>query len=137
MTNEQVKASIATNLPDNTVGAITPAKLRTELNGMVDYSDTAVAADNLASAAAAFTRVVTLAANLVLTSADKQTQRITPDADRDVTLPAESGAAWTLRVMHAGSGFVLTVKRAGGTTVGVLIPGGSILVGWDGAAFWN
>lgn len=44
MTNEQVKADIAANLPDNTSGLITPAKLRTELGTMVDYSDTAAAA---------------------------------------------------------------------------------------------
>lgn len=46
MTNEQVKASIASNLPDNTVGAITPAKLRGELDNMVDYSDTSVGTHN-------------------------------------------------------------------------------------------
>ena len=44
MTNEQVKADIAANLPDNTSGAITPAKLRTELGTMADYSDTSSAA---------------------------------------------------------------------------------------------
>ena len=44
MTNEQVKADIAANLPDNTSGLITPAKLRTELGTMVDYSDTSSAA---------------------------------------------------------------------------------------------
>jgi hypothetical protein len=44
MTNEQVKADIATHLPDNTTGAITPAIIRTELGTMVDYSDTSAAA---------------------------------------------------------------------------------------------
>lgn len=44
MTNEQVKADIAANLPDNTSGLITPAKLRTEMGKMVDYSDTSAAA---------------------------------------------------------------------------------------------
>ena len=44
MTNEQVKADIAANLPDNTSGLITPAKLRTEMGTMADYSDTAAAA---------------------------------------------------------------------------------------------
>ena len=44
MTNEQVKADIAANLPDNTSGLITPAKLRTEMGKMADYSDTAAAA---------------------------------------------------------------------------------------------
>ncbi len=48
MTNEQVKADIAANLPDNTSGLITPAILRTELGTMVDYSDTAAAAITLA-----------------------------------------------------------------------------------------
>ena len=43
MTNEQVKADIAANLPDNTTRAITPAKLRTEMGKMVDYSDTSAA----------------------------------------------------------------------------------------------
>lgn len=53
MTNEQVKADIAANLPDNTSGLITPAKLRTELGTMVDYSDTAAAAAVAALFAAA------------------------------------------------------------------------------------
>ena len=48
MTNAQVKADIAANLPDNTSGLITPAKLRTEMCNMVDYSDTAAAAITLA-----------------------------------------------------------------------------------------
>jgi len=98
----------------------------------------AVAPTYLASAAAEFTRRITLAGNLVLTSADRQVQRVIPDADRDVTLPAEvSGVPWTVRIMHGGSGFTLTIRRDGGTAVGVLIPSGSILVGWDGTAFWN
>lgn len=44
MTNAQVKADIAANLPDNTSGLITPTKLRTEMGKMVDYSDTSAAA---------------------------------------------------------------------------------------------
>ena len=77
----------------------------------------------------------TLAANLVLTAADSPHQRIIPDADRDVTLPAESTAQWRFLLCHAGASYNLTIKRAGGTTVGVLIPGSVAAVAWDGTGF--
>ena len=73
--------------------------------------------------------------NLVLTAADFPNQRITSNAARDVTLPAESSSAWQFFLGNAGSTDTLTIKRAGGTTVGGIIPGGMLLVEWDGAAF--
>ena len=77
----------------------------------------------------------TLAANLTLTTADYQHQRIIPDADREVTLPAEASSQWVFLLCHAGASYNITVKRAGGTTVGVLIPGSSLAVAWDGTGF--
>ena len=77
----------------------------------------------------------TLSANLTLTSADPQHQRIIPDADRDVTLPAESTAQWRFLLCHAGASYNITIKRAGGTAVGVLIPGSVSAVAWDGTGF--
>jgi hypothetical protein len=78
----------------------------------------AVAPTYLASAAAEFTRRITLAGNLVLTSADRQVQRIIPDADRDVTLPAEvSGVPWRFSDLSNaaadGSGFDLLLDTNG------------------------
>ena len=77
----------------------------------------------------------TLAGNLTLTTADAPSQRIIPDADRDVTLPAEGAGQWEFGVCHAGAAYVLTVKRAAGTVVAVLVPGGVVVVAWDGVAF--
>ena len=77
----------------------------------------------------------TLAGNLVLTAADLPQQKIIPDADRDVTLPAESTAQWMFEICHGGAAYVITLKRAGGTTVASLIPGSPVVVAWDGVAF--
>ena len=77
----------------------------------------------------------TLSANLVLTAADSPQQRIIPDADRDVTLPAEGTAQWMFEICHGGAAYVVTLKRAGGTTVASLISGAPVVVAWDGVAF--
>ena len=78
----------------------------------------------------------TLSGNLVLTVADLPQQRIVPDADRDVTLPAEvAGVQWIFEICHGGAAYVVTIKRAGGTVVASLIPGSPIQVSWDGVAF--
>ena len=77
----------------------------------------------------------TLAGNLVLTAADLPQQKIIPDADRDVTLPAESTAQWMFEICHGGAAYVITLKRASGTVVAVLVPGGVTVVAWDGVAF--
>ena len=77
----------------------------------------------------------TLSANLVLTAADSPQQRIIPDADRDVTLPAEGPAQWMFEICHGGAAYVVRLKRAGGTTVASLISGAPVVVAWDGVAF--
>lgn len=77
----------------------------------------------------------TLAGNLVLTAADLPRQKVIPDADRDVTLPAESTAQWMFEICHGGAAYVITLKRADGTTVASLIPGSPVVVAWDGVAF--
>ena len=76
----------------------------------------------------------TLTDNLTLTAADLPEQRITPDADRDVILPTEATAQWQFKLCHAGASYNLTIKRAGGTVVGILIPGSPLVVAWDGTA---
>lgn len=77
----------------------------------------------------------TLAGDLTLTAADQPRQNIVPDADRDVLLPAESAAQWAFLLHHVGASYNLTVKRAGGAPVGVLIPGSPLAVAWDGTGF--
>ena len=77
----------------------------------------------------------TLAGNLVLTAADLPQQKIIPDADRDVTLPAEGATQWLFEICHGGTAYVVTVKRASGTVVASLIAGSPITVSWDGVAF--
>ena len=77
----------------------------------------------------------TLAGNLVLTAADLPWQKVIPDADRDVVLPAEGATQWLFEICHGGAAYVLTVRRAAGTVVAVLVPGGVTVVAWDGVAF--
>ena len=103
--------------------------------GKIHGAAAAVAAHN--SAPSAHLDIVrrTLSGNLTLTTADQSHQRVIPDADRDVTLPAESTSQWRFLLCHAGASYNLTIKRAGGTTVGVLIPGSVAAVAWDGTGF--
>ena len=77
----------------------------------------------------------TLSANLVLTAADLPWQNVIPDADRDVVLPAEGATQWLFEIRHGGAAYVLTIKRAGGTTVASLVSGAPVVVAWDGVAF--
>ena len=76
----------------------------------------------------------TLTGNITLTTADQQRQHIVPDTDREVTLPAEGTNQWSFLLCHSGASYNLTIKRAGGSTVGVLIPGSPLAVTWDGTA---
>ena len=140
-TRAQILAEIAAQFPDNTSGAITPAKLRQVVedvtNSCPTLSDEPAAPLSHLTAPGAHLNIArrTLAGNLTLTTADAPSQRIIPDADRDVTLPAEGAGQWEFKVCHAGAAYVLTVKRAAGTVVAVLVPGGVVVVAWDGVAF--
>lgn len=121
----------------------TPANVLLEFGLTADEAyEQSTAAASVATAAhnadpAAHLNIVrrTLAGNLVLTAADLPQQKIIPDADRDVTLPAESTAQWMFEICHGGAAYVITLKRAGGTVVAVLVPGGMTVVAWDGTAF--
>ena len=78
-------------------------------------------------------RRVAMTGNVTLVTADAATQQFVPDADRDVILPAETaGAPWASVLCHVGSAYVLTIKRAGGTTLGTLTAGDAALVTWNG-----
>ena len=150
-TRAQILAEIAAQFPDNTTGLITPAKRRQVVEDvtnscLVSETDAGTAgkavltAETQAQGRTALgvhLNIVrrTLAGNLVLTAADLPRQKVIPDADRDVTLPAESTAQWMFEICHGGAAYVITLKRAGGTVVAVLVPGGVTVVAWDGVAF--
>lgn len=112
---------------------------RTVLTGTAGEARAAISAESMAhnSDPVAHLRIVrrTIVSDLILTIADQPNQRIIPDADRNVTLPAESTSQWHFLLCHAGASYNLTVKRNGGTTVGVVIPGGVISCAWDGTGF--
>ena len=86
------------------------------------------------AAASAHLNIVrrTLAANLTLTAADSSQQKILPDADRDVTLPAEGSGQWLFVLCHGGTTHTVTVRRSGGTAVASLVAGSVVIVAWDG-----
>jgi len=143
-TRAQILAEIAAQFPDNTTGLITPAKLRQVCEDLANSSSipetdgtiaAAVAAHNTSAGAHLNIVRTTLGGGLTLTAADSPQQRIIPDADRDVVLPAESTAQWQFVLCHAGASYNIRIKRAGGTTVGVLIPGSVAVVAWDGTGF--
>ena len=105
------------------------------LAGLSQQGDS-IAAHNAAASAHLNIQRRTLAADLTLTATDQPHQRIVPDADRDVTLPAETaGVQWQFLLRHAGAAYTITVKRASGTAVATLIVGSPIVVSWDGVAF--
>ena len=103
MTNAQVKADIAANLPDNTSGLITPAKLRTEMCNMVDYSDTAAAAITLAGLGGVpTTRTVNghaLSSDVTVTASDIGLGNVTNAAQ---VLRTEMGAANGVATLESG-----------------------------------
>ena len=143
-TRAQILAEIAAQFPDNTSGLITPAKLRqvvedlaNSYNNSTDEGTPAASTAAHNASAGAHLNIVrrTLAGNLVLTVADLPQQKVIPDADRVVTLPAESTAQWMFEICHGGAAYMITLKRAGGTVVAVLVPGGVTVVAWDGVAF--
>ena len=143
-TRAQILAEIAAQFPDNTTGLITPAKLRqvveditNSYNNSTDEGTPAASTTAHNADPAAHLHIVrsTLTGNLVLTVADYPQQRVIPDADRDVVLPAEGATQWLFEICHGGAAYVLTVRRAAGTVVAVLVPGGVTVVAWDGVAF--
>lgn len=73
-----------------------------------------------------------MAGNVVLAVASAQNQWLVPDADRDVTLPAEAGAAWVKTIHHAGTSHLITVKRDTSETAASLVAGTTVTVVWDG-----
>ena len=138
-TRAQILAEIAAQFPDNTTGLITPAKLRQVCEELANSSlvpetdGKSGNAHNADPTAHLLIRRITLTGNLVLTAADRVYQHLIPDADRDVTLPAEVAATpWVFRIQHVGAVYTLTLKRAVGTAVGVLIPGCPVVITWDG-----
>ena len=143
-TRAQILAEIAAQFPDNTTGLITPAKLRQVCENMANSSSipetdgtVAAALDAHDNAPTAHLHIVrrTLTGNLTLTAADQPHQRIIPDADRAVILPDEGAIQWAFLLCHSGASYNLTVKRTGGTVVGIMIPGSPLSVAWDGTGF--
>ena len=105
------------------------------LAGLSQQGDS-IAAHNAGAAAHLSIQRRTLTGNLVLTAANLPQQKVIPDADRDVTLPAEvAGVQWIFEICHGGAAYVVTVKRASGTAVATLIVGSVVVVSWDGVAF--
>ena len=143
-TRAQILAEIAAQFPDNSTGFITPAKLRQVVEDITNsYNNStdegtpaaAVAGHDASPTAHLSIQRRTLAGTLTLTSANLPRQKVIPDADRDVVLPAEGATQWLFEICHGGAAYVLTVKRAAGTVVAVLVPGGVTVVAWDGVAF--
>lgn len=77
------------------------------------------------------TRTV-MTGNVSLTTASTPYQFFDPDAARDITLPSPStGLGYVISNFDA-SGYVLTVKTAGGSTVTTVINGQTVTVIYDG-----
>lgn len=147
-TRAEILAQITSLLPDNNTRAISPADLRAVVNNLTNSCNNSTDEGTPTAAAAAAVaghdaspiahlniQRRTLTGNLVLTAADLPQQKILPDADRDVTLPAEGAGQWLFEICHGGGAYVITLKRAGGTVAASLIPSSPVVVAWDGVDF--
>ena len=136
MTNEQVQADIAANLPDNTSGLITPAKLRTEMGKMVDYSDTSSAAavaghDGYAGAHGLdIDRATTTRIGSGEAISFNRWSMVSPGA-----VKREQRTRATAQPLEVVSGSVVAISNAGasGLIVAVDIATGKTLYTYDGA----
>lgn len=79
--------------------------------------------------------VATTAANVTLTTASLPYQLLTPDANRDVSLPATTTdfGFFTIKC-RGGTAFALTVKTSGGTTLAILPDETTATVIWNNTA---
>ena len=117
-------AAIETNVQINLTTPVAVAG--TEINASrmnnietgIDALDTLSAPGSVMRASGA--NVQTLAANKTLVDADYALQVLTPTAARDVTLPAVASTNHPYYIINASATYVLTVKNAGGTTIGIV-----------------
>lgn len=79
--------------------------------------------------------VETLAANKTLIDADYPLQVLTPTAARDVTLPAVAASNHPFYIVNKSASYELTVKNAGGTTIGTVAISSSGSFASDGTAW--
>lgn len=79
--------------------------------------------------------IESLTANKTLTDADFALQIFTPTAARDVTLPAIVAANHPFYIVNASASYALTVKNAGGTTIGTVAVSSSGSFASDGVAW--
>ncbi|MCK5609929.1 hypothetical protein KAR91_49105 [Candidatus Pacearchaeota archaeon] len=78
-----------------------------------------------------------LAGDHTLTDASEPIQALTPDAARDVNLPAEAVTNPTFLIANpSGSGFVLTIKDDGGATITTVADGETKLIVPDGVTWY-
>lgn len=77
-----------------------------------------------------------LAANKTLTSADYALQVYTPTAARDVTLPAVGSTNHPYYIINASATYALTVKNAGGSTIGIVPISSAAMFASNGTAWY-
>lgn len=73
-----------------------------------------------ATVRAELSNIESLAANKTLVDADYPLQVLTPTAARDVTLPAVAATNHPFYIINASATYALTVKNAGGSTIGIV-----------------
>lgn len=78
----------------------------------------------------------TLAANKTLINADYALQVLSPTAARDVTLPAVGTTNHPYYIVNASASYALTVKNAGGTTIGIVPVSSAAMFVSNGTAWY-
>ena len=79
--------------------------------------------------------IQTLSANRTLTDADFALQVLSPTAARDVILPAVAATNHPFYIINASGSYALTVKNAGGSTIGTVAVSSSGSFASDGTAW--
>lgn len=88
-----------------------------------------------ATVRAELSNIESLAANKTLVDADYPLQVLTPTAARNVTLPAVAATNHPYYIINASATYALTVRNAGGSTIGIVALSSSGSFASDGTAW--
>lgn len=85
----------------------------------------------------AYVTAASMTGNVTLTDSDYPIQSYSPTAARDLTLPAVASTNHAFFVYNRSGSFAITVKNAGGTTIGTVSAGTSGMFFSDGTNGWT
>ena len=101
------------------------------------HNELKTAIDHVMSAAnyAAYANTQSITADKTLTDADFPIQTLTPDAARNVILPAVASTNHGYIISNGSASFILTIKNAGGSTITALAVSSTTLLTSNGTTW--